>query len=79
MPSLKENKNSTSLIVINGPMNNIHNKYIIKKKITDTKTTLNRINRNIFFLRAAQHIWPIFFDSIFFRVMKYQLNELKIN
>lgn len=51
----------------------------LKRKITDTKTTLNRINRNIFFLRAAQHIWPIFFDSIFFRVMKYQLNELKMN
>lgn len=65
MPFLKENKNSTSLIVINGPMNNIHNKYIIKK-IIDTKTTLNRINGNVFFLRAAQHIWPIFFDSIFF-------------
>lgn len=32
MPSLKENKNSASLIVINGPMNNNHNKYIIKKK-----------------------------------------------
>lgn len=78
MPFLKENKNSTSLIVINGPMNNIHNKYIIKK-IIDTKTTLNRINGNVFFLRAAQHIWPIFFDSIFFRVMKYQLNELKMN
>lgn len=65
-PFCKKTKTlSTSLIVINGPMNNIHNKYIIKK-IIDTKTTLNRINGNVFFLRAAQHIWPIFFDSIFF-------------
>lgn len=65
-PFCKKTKTlSTSLIVINGPMNNVHNKYIIKK-IIDTKTTLNRINGNVFFLRAAQHIWPIFFDSIFF-------------
>lgn len=59
MPFLKENKTSTSLIVINGAVNNIHNKYIIKK-IIDTKTTLELIG-TYFFLRADQHIWPISF------------------
>lgn len=49
MLSLKENKNSTGLIVINGALNIIHNKYIIKKDNIDTKTTLELIGTYFFF------------------------------
>lgn len=45
---LKENKNFISFIVINGFMNNIYNKYIIKK-IIDIKIMLNIIYGNVFF------------------------------
>lgn len=62
---LKENKNFISFIVINGFMNNIYNKYIIKK-IIDIKIMLNRINGNVFFFCVVQYIWLIFFDLIFF-------------
>lgn len=44
-----------SFIVINGFMNNIYNKYIIKK-IIDIKIMLNRINGNVFFFCVVKYI-----------------------